>query len=263
MTGRAGGRASTSARRARARRRSLADGKPHATSYVAAHALLPAPRLGRAGAARVAGRRRPGAGRGRRRGRRIGDPGRSRSDRSSTAWCRLTADGEATGPALIWMDRRAGCGVRGRGRPASGPERLREITGCNLDPGHVAAKIAWLAGNRPEQHAGAPAGSCCRARSSPGTRPASWRSIRPTPRRRCCSTFAGATGRTRWATRSASTRRRWPPVRPAAPACSARSRRGCARPPASTRAPRSCSAAATRWRRRSAPVWSSRGSSAT
>ena len=35
------------------------------------------------------------------------------------------------------------------------PERLRELTGCNLDPGHVAAKIAWLRDNRADQHAGA------------------------------------------------------------------------------------------------------------
>ena len=31
-------------------------------------------------------------------------------------------------------------------------ERLRRLTGCNMDPGHVAAKIAWLRDHRPEQH---------------------------------------------------------------------------------------------------------------
>ena len=46
------------------------------------------------------------------------------------------ADGEPLRPALIWCDRRAG-EVRRR-RSGSIPERLRELTGCNLDPGHVA-----------------------------------------------------------------------------------------------------------------------------
>ncbi len=59
-------------------------------------------------------------------------------------------DGSPTAPALIWMDRRAGaqCARAGVSR-----ERLRELTGCNLDPGHVAAKIAWLRERRPEEHA--------------------------------------------------------------------------------------------------------------
>ena len=50
------------------------------------------------------------------------------------------ADGRALRPALIWSDRRASaeCAAIGDG------ERLRALTGCNLDPGHVAAKVAWL-----------------------------------------------------------------------------------------------------------------------
>ena len=61
-------------------------------------------------------------------------------------------DGEAVAPALIWMDRRAEeeCAAAAR---RINPARLREATGCNLDPGHVAAKIAWLRGNDPEAHA--------------------------------------------------------------------------------------------------------------
>jgi xylulokinase len=53
------------------------------------------------------------------------------------------AAGAALGSAVIWMDRRATpqC-ERAAGRIDS--ERLRELTGCNLDPGHVAAKIAWI-----------------------------------------------------------------------------------------------------------------------
>jgi xylulokinase len=61
------------------------------------------------------------------------------------------ADGSPCGPALIWMDRRAAeqCDE------AAGnldPSRLRELSGCNLDPGHVAAKMAWLRRHRPEQY---------------------------------------------------------------------------------------------------------------
>jgi xylulokinase len=61
------------------------------------------------------------------------------------------AHGAPLRPALIWSDRRAGeeCEVVG-GRIDA--EDLRALTGCNLDPGHVAAKIAWLAGHEPEVH---------------------------------------------------------------------------------------------------------------
>jgi xylulokinase len=62
--------------------------------------------------------------------------------------------GTAVGPAIIWMDRRAGEQCE-RACGAIEPDRLRELTGCNLDPGHVAAKIAWLSDHRPEQHAAA------------------------------------------------------------------------------------------------------------
>ena len=60
-----------------------------------------------------------------------------------------SADGTPLHPALIWSDRRASveCGEAGE---RIDPERLRALTGCNLDPGHVAAKIAWLARNEPE-----------------------------------------------------------------------------------------------------------------
>jgi xylulokinase len=63
-----------------------------------------------------------------------------------------TAEGSPTGPALIWMDRRAG---RECERAGVSPERLRELTGCNLDPGHVGAKIAWLREHRPEGYGNA------------------------------------------------------------------------------------------------------------
>lgn len=64
------------------------------------------------------------------------------------------ADGSATGPALIWMDRRASAECDAAARVVTA-ERLRELTGCNLDPGHVAAKVAWVRRQRPEQYADA------------------------------------------------------------------------------------------------------------
>jgi xylulokinase len=66
------------------------------------------------------------------------------------------ADGTVLRPALIWSDRRASdeCeAVAGR----TDPERLRALTGCNLDPGHVGAKIAWLAHHEPDAHRAAAA----------------------------------------------------------------------------------------------------------
>lgn len=64
------------------------------------------------------------------------------------------AAGQPLGPALIWMDRRAGAQCE-RAAEKIDPDRLRELSGCNLDPGHVAAKIAWLGEHRADQHAGA------------------------------------------------------------------------------------------------------------
>lgn len=64
------------------------------------------------------------------------------------------AAGEPVGPALIWMDRRAGAECDAAERRID-PARLRALVGCNLDPGHVAAKIAWLAAHRADQHAAA------------------------------------------------------------------------------------------------------------
>jgi xylulokinase len=62
------------------------------------------------------------------------------------------ADGTPLRPALIWCDRRAQeeCDAASR---RIDPERLRSVTGCNLDPGHVAPKVAWLAAHEPEAHA--------------------------------------------------------------------------------------------------------------
>ena len=63
-------------------------------------------------------------------------------------------DGSPTGAALIWMDRRAVVECEDAAGELA-PERLRELTGCNLDPGHVGAKISWLRRHRPDEHAAA------------------------------------------------------------------------------------------------------------
>jgi len=61
------------------------------------------------------------------------------------------AHGRALRPALIWSDRRAQreCAELA-GAAAGDVSRLRAMTGCNLDPGHVAAKIAWVHAHEPE-----------------------------------------------------------------------------------------------------------------
>src|SRR6266545_4779802 len=46
--------------------------------------------------------------------------------------------GQPLGPCLIWMDRRAD-----RELPEL-PPHFRQLTGLTADPGHMAAKIAWL-----------------------------------------------------------------------------------------------------------------------
>ena len=61
------------------------------------------------------------------------------------------ASGEPVGPALIWMDRRATAQCEAAADRID-PDRLRELSGCNLDPSHVAAKIAWHSEHRPEEH---------------------------------------------------------------------------------------------------------------
>lgn len=62
------------------------------------------------------------------------------------------ADGEPVGPALIWMDRRATAECEAAAERID-PKQLRELSGCNLDPSHVAAKIAWHSEHRSDEHA--------------------------------------------------------------------------------------------------------------
>jgi xylulokinase len=61
-------------------------------------------------------------------------------------------DGEPVYPAMIWMDRRADVECA-EAATRIDPARLREISGCNLDASHVAAKIAWLCKHEAEAHA--------------------------------------------------------------------------------------------------------------
>jgi xylulokinase len=58
-------------------------------------------------------------------------------------------NGRVLHPALIWSDRRADAECV-RLSERLDVERLRELTGCNLDPGHVAAKITWLRAHEPD-----------------------------------------------------------------------------------------------------------------
>ena len=53
-------------------------------------------------------------------------------------------DGQALGPCLIWMDRRAQAEVRG-----ISAERIRATTGVVLDATHMAAKARWLKRHLP------------------------------------------------------------------------------------------------------------------
>jgi xylulokinase len=69
------------------------------------------------------------------------------------------ADGEPLRPALIWCDRRAGLECEAVAERAD-VVRLRALTGCNVDPGHVAPKIGWLAAHEPDAHGEAAVFAC-------------------------------------------------------------------------------------------------------
>ncbi|MFZ5791740.1 MAG: xylulokinase [Pseudomonadota bacterium] len=55
----------------------------------------------------------------------------------------VDANGLALHPCLIWMDRRAEASLAPV-RRCIAPERVRELTGANLDGGHMAPKMRWL-----------------------------------------------------------------------------------------------------------------------
>jgi xylulokinase len=55
----------------------------------------------------------------------------------------VDAQGRALHPCLIWMDRRAEASLAPV-RKRIAPERVRDLTGANLDGGHMAPKMRWL-----------------------------------------------------------------------------------------------------------------------
>jgi xylulokinase len=61
-------------------------------------------------------------------------------------------NGQPAGPAIIWMDRRADPLCRAAEERIAADEWYAR-SGCNLDGSHVAAKIAWVANERPDQDA--------------------------------------------------------------------------------------------------------------
>ena len=181
------------------------DGERVATAYVPHTLSYPSPG-GRSRMPAVAGRRGAGA----RRVQRAADGTFRAVAFGSQLDGLVAADAgeEPVGPALIWMDRRATAQCEAAAEWID-PDRLRELSGCNLDPGHVAAKIAWHSEHRPEEHERARwfllPGSFVAWHAS-----ASWRSIPRTPRPRCSSTSLPANGLRRHAPPSASTRRGLP-----------------------------------------------------
>jgi xylulokinase len=63
----------------------------------------------------------------------------------------VRADGSPTGAAILWSDRRAGAEARQLAPDAAAGEALRQQSGVYLHGGSVAAKVAWLAGHRPDE----------------------------------------------------------------------------------------------------------------
>jgi xylulokinase len=66
----------------------------------------------------------------------------------------LSKQGEALGPAIIWLDRRADVQAEELAHKV-GTERLFEITGLVPDSSHSGSKILWLRDNEPEIFASA------------------------------------------------------------------------------------------------------------
>lgn len=61
----------------------------------------------------------------------------------------VDSDGRPLRDAIIWMDRRAIAECDAAAASAD-PAHLLQLSGLNLDPSHVAPKIAWIAANEPE-----------------------------------------------------------------------------------------------------------------
>jgi xylulokinase len=61
----------------------------------------------------------------------------------------VDGDGEPLAPAIIWLDRRATEQSNAIGQ-AIDADRIRAITGLNLDASHVAPKVRWLRDTHPQ-----------------------------------------------------------------------------------------------------------------
>ena len=170
------------------------------------------------------------------------------------------ADGEPLRPALIWCDRRAGeecAAVAAR----VDVEQLRALTGCNLDPGHIAPKIGWLAAHEPDVFADAFVFACPGlVGGMAGDRRAGDRPLQRLLDRPAGPARAGVGGR---GVRGVGSTRRGCRASSAPTRCSGRCCRGCARRRGFPETPWWSWARATRWRRRSARAWSSRAWCAT
>src|ERR1022692_3601949 len=66
----------------------------------------------------------------------------------------LSADGDALGPAVIWLDRRADVQADALATKV-GSDRLFEITGLVPDASHSGPKIMWLRDHDPDKFAAA------------------------------------------------------------------------------------------------------------
>ncbi len=69
---------------------------------------------------------------------------------SALGYVLLDAGGAPLGPALLWMDRRAGAEAAELAR-SLGRERLYRITGRRLDPEILLPKLLWLRRHEPER----------------------------------------------------------------------------------------------------------------
>ncbi len=225
--------ASTSARRARVRRRSTptARSRRDATCRTRSPIPIPAgPSRTRASGSAPSPRRWPRCAATSAAGR----CARSRSARSSTGWCRPAPTASRSGPALIWMDRRAGAECDAAADAASTRPGCASSRAATSIPATWPPRSPGCAAHAAEPARGRALVPAARARSSPGGRPASSRSIRRTRRRRCCSTSATR----RWSERGVRGVRHRPGVAGAGAAGGRGARsgraRGCARPPGST-----------------------------
>ncbi len=84
---------------------------------------------------------------------------RSRSARSSTAWCASTATGQVVRPALLWNDVRSADAARALVDELGGARAWAQAVGVVPLAAITVAKLRWLADNEP-RHADRTAAVC-------------------------------------------------------------------------------------------------------